>query len=169
VVSAHSAAQIAMVIVLDRAGQFEHLNKNSRGKLLAFLEDIRTNPCAASPDIRFADFMKMYDACTKLLPEGIATPEHRDRLSRLNSLRNDWVHFGDHHSSVTVRLARLATLAGIKLLTELPLPSLDWLHENATDQTRHEVALSSLLRLLAVEEMDGTPSEENDEDRYTAP
>jgi hypothetical protein len=153
-----------MLIVLDRAGQFEHLKKDSRRELLAFLEDVRTNPCAESPEIQFASFMAMYDACKKHLPEDIATPEHREGLKRLNDLRNHWTHFGDHGSSVSVELARIATLAGIKLLTELPLPSLDWLYGNATDQARYEVALSSLLRLLTIEEMDGTPSTTSDED-----
>lgn len=161
VAAAHSAAQIAMVMVLVNAQQYEHLTARSRKALLAHFERSRTDAGAQWPDTKLAAFMDLYDACVKRLPEEIATPEHQRDVRRLNSLRNHWTHFGEDGSSVSINLARIAVRAGIKLVVELSPTSSSGLYGNRTDETRHEVAISSLLRLLDAAEADDTvPSTE---------
>ncbi len=167
VAAAHSAAQIAMVMVLVNAQQYEHLTTRSRKALLAHFERSRTDAGAQEPDTKLAPFMDLYDACMQRLPEGSATPDHRRDVRRLNSLRNHWTHFGEDGSSVSVGLARIAVRAGIKLVVELSPTSSSGLYRNRTDEARHEVAISSLLRLLAAAEADdAAPTDDDDDAQY---
>lgn len=88
VAAAHSAAQITMVMVLEKAQQDEHLTKKSREAILKYYEQSRTDPSAKWPDTKLACFMVLYDACAKHLPEDVATAHFRKNVHRLNSLRN---------------------------------------------------------------------------------
>ena len=146
VAAAHSAAQSAMVLVLEKAGQYEHLTKDSRKALISYFEESRENPKAKYPHLRLDNFINLYDACTKHLPDGTATPERYRDVGRLNTLRNDWTHFKVGGWSLEVGLARIATLAGIKLVAELPLPTPEYQY-NKIDAACYEIAVSSLLRI----------------------
>lgn len=167
VIAAHSAAQIAMVMVLVNAHQDEHLTAKSRKEILAFHERSRTDPNAQWPDTKLAAFMDLYDACTKRLPADIAASEHRKNVRRLNSLRNHWIHFGEDGSSVSIGLARIAVQAGIKLVLELSPTSASGLYHSRTNEARYEIAVTSLLRLLEAAQVDdANPPDEDEYGRY---
>lgn len=168
VAAAHSAAQIAMVMVLANAQQDEHLTVKSRKALLTYHEKSRTDPSALWPDTKLAAFMDLYDACAKRLPGGTTASEHRRDVQRLNSLRNHWTHFGEDGSSVSINLARIAVRAGIMLVVEFTPTSPNGLYRNRTDEARHEVAVSSLLRLLAATEADDAAPTDGDDDAQYA-
>lgn len=171
VAAAHSAAQIAMVMVLQNAQQDEHLTMKSRKAIRAYDELSRNDPSAQWPDTKLAAFMDLFDGCEKRLPEDTSGADRRRDVRRLNSLRNHWTHFGDDGSSVSINLARVSVRAGVQLVVALCPTSSSWLYRNQTDQARHDVAISSLLRLLDAAEADEAPpsyDEEQEEARYAA-
>lgn len=155
VTAAHSAAQIAMVMVLMGDGDHHHLQNKGRLEFIAYLNG---GERGSTPKTALKQFNDLYDLCRKSLPAHITTPELKKDIERLNRLRSQWTHFGDYDLSVAVGHARIATLAGIRLVAELPLPSPEYLYRSRTEAARHEVCVSTLLRLLAVDEIDVKPA-----------
>ena len=158
VAAAHSAAQTAMVYKLDKAGENEHFEPKSRKNLIAYFNESGENSKKKYPNhIRLAAFMDLYKSCKKhLLDETVASELYRD-LERLNWLRNHWTHFGRYSgSSIVVEQARKSTLAGIMLVYNLHLPAPEYQYDSEIDAVQYEIAISSLLRLLSVAEIDTT-------------
>lgn len=154
VAAAHSAAQSAMVKVLVQDGQEEHLKKKSRKELLTYLNEGWLDPTKKYPWDKHLDiFMALYEACKKHLPDGTATPELDRDLGHLNEFRNEWTHFKVDGWFLPVGRARVATLAGIKLVKAL-LPTAPGYDYSEIDVASYELAVSSLLRLLSIAEID---------------
>ncbi len=154
VAAAHSAAQSAMVFVLDKAGQYEHFEPKSRRELIAYLNESSENPKKKYPKyLHLATFIDLYRACKKHLPKDVATPELYRDLERLNDLRNHWTHFKVNGWSLEVSLVRIATLAGIRLVDQLPLYTSEYQYSKI-DAARYDIAISSLVRLLSIADID---------------
>ncbi len=166
VIAAHSAAQAVMVIVLIGQDQNEHLCSDSRKRLLAYFHKRRTNPGAKYPYTRLADFMTLYDACQRHLPAGVATEAHKTSLERLNYLRNHWTHFGEAGSSVAVEMARSASLAGIRLVDQLLPTSTEYFSSSLIDASRQRAVVSSLLALLALDDLDTSPGDMTEDEKW---
>src|SRR5690242_7103883 len=81
--AAHSAAQTAMVIVLE--GTNEHLTPRSRKRLEEYIIASQKGLDKPYPHTRLAEFMPLYDDCQKHLPPGVATGDYRRELERLNT------------------------------------------------------------------------------------
>jgi hypothetical protein len=168
VIAAHSAAQIAMVTVLMNAQREEHIDKDDRKLLLAFLEESRTNPDADWPDTKLAKFLALYGACRKYLPKGVATEAHRRDLVWLNGDRNDLIHFGQADLSIAARRARMTVRAGIKLVDELSPNGIRGLYRSRSEEARHELAITSVLRLLDAADADDAAISTVEEDAQIA-
>jgi hypothetical protein len=152
VATAHSAAQIAMVIVLDAQGGYKHLHRESRAKFIAWLNT--EGERAPRPELSLNTFDYLVKSVWPLLAPETAKPELRHDLESLWLLRDGWTHFGLSGDSVAIGHARHAVQAGIKLVSVLPLPPLNNLYRSMAEETRHVVAVSALLRLLAVAELE---------------
>jgi hypothetical protein len=147
-----------------RNGEYQHLKKDSRDELIAHLN---ASEGGDWPAARLKPFMDLYKAAKKSLPAESA-PQHLKRdLDRLNTLRRDWTHFGDSDLSVSVGLARVSTLASIRLISLLPIVAPEYLYDTRTEAARHTICIETLLRLLAIDEMDGKPTQ-SEEERYAA-
>lgn len=146
VIAAYSAAQTAMVMALKAQGEWKHLKRDDRKKLLAFLEKMDTDEALPlHPQTSLNSFPYLVCNCAPLLPGGGVTHEMELDLNRLIHHRDHWSHFGDASSSISVASARGAVQAALDLIAELPLPAplLDEGHEH-----RRKVTLAALRELL---------------------
>lgn len=149
IIAAHGAAQIAMVIALNALGEEKHLTSTSRKALVEYLEASRSDTSLQRPDTKLASFLDLYEGAKSLLPEGKATAELKRDLKRLNSLRKDWIHFGDYGTSVSTNYAIVALRAGIQLIFLLGLVEPEYLYSTREQAQRHRAVLDELLTSLA--------------------
>jgi len=147
VTAAYSAAQTAMVMVLDAQGEWKHLKPNHREKLLEFLDKIDTEAAVPHPQTELNSFQYLVCNCAPLLPGGGVTHEMERGLNDLIYYRDHWAHFGVTSLGISVASAKRAVQAALDLIAELPLPSPRH-GEHHHHEHRRKVTLAALRELL---------------------
>jgi hypothetical protein len=154
--AAYSAAQIAMVIVLDAQGQYKHLKPDARRKLLRFFNDFDSAEPAPYPERELNSFAYLVKNVAPSLPGGGVTHELEDGLNDLISLRDAWTHFGESSESVHIAVAVRAVSAAVSLIDMLPLPPLNNVYSDQLREARHAAVLTAIRALLGSARQEAT-------------
>lgn len=167
VISAYSAAQVAMVIVLEPHGDMKHLQRDFRVKMREYDLKEGTPEEVPYPESELNSFEWLVKCCIPKLQSEPPANLSRD-LDWLRSLRDKWTHFGLYDYIVPVSEARRAVLAATSLIASLPLPSSEYLFDDDTDRALYDSSLEAIVRLASAKGFDETTVRTSQEDTEEA-
>lgn len=165
--SAYSAAQIAMVMVLEPRGRMEHLKPNCRAKMIEYDLKEGTPDEVSYPESNLNSFIYLFKCCQPTLRPRFPDSLEKD-VENLSKLRDKWTHFGIYDYYVPVSEARRAVKAAMTLLEYLDLPPTDLLFNDPREQALYDSSREAIAKLVAVEAFDHVPKQPRREKAYEA-